>query len=231
VLEDSARKKEIGGRFSRTAAPPRRYTRSHQGDDARRGINLQVRRQDEPTCGRDTFTRNCQPGHMRARPKKRTGAVAAGVHERQEFSRPYAIISTWNARSGMTTEAGNAETLIIIKLDGEKSRVVGSRSREGEDRETGGMRTIAAGRTMSASRGASAAKPAHRPTYSSATHKQCNADSRRQATANLSEEERNRRTGFVRPRCFTARRLASLASQNHRRERVAEHESRFSPLQ
>jgi len=121
VLEDSARKKNPQGDYFTHLCPGLGgYKVLHQGDDARSWINLQF---DGKTTDlrQDTFTA-CQPGHM---PCKANNVVEwRGVQKGKSFA-PYAIIYRMAAVLDDDGKRANAETLIIIKLDGEKSRVVG----------------------------------------------------------------------------------------------------------
>lgn len=120
VLEDSARKKNPEGDYFRHLCPGLGgYQVLHLGDDARSWINLQF---DGKTTDlrQDTFVA-CQPGQM---PSKANNVVEwRGIQKGKSFV-PYAIIYRMGAVLD-DAKSTHVETLIIIKLDGAKSRVVG----------------------------------------------------------------------------------------------------------
>ena len=120
VLEDSARQKNPECDYFTHLCPGLGgYKVLHEGDDARSWINLQFGGKTTD-LRQDTFTA-CRPGHM---PSKANNVVEwRGVQKGKSFV-PYAIIYRMGAVLDVEGKR-NAETLIIIKLDGEKSRVVG----------------------------------------------------------------------------------------------------------
>jgi hypothetical protein len=120
VLEDSARQKNPeADYFSHLCPGLGGYKVLHLGDDARSWINLQF--DGKTTDLREATFAACRPGHM---PSKANHVVEwRGIQKGKSFV-PYAIIYRMGAvldDDGKRT----VDTLIIIKLDGAKSRVVG----------------------------------------------------------------------------------------------------------
>ncbi len=122
ILEDSAREKKAEVDFFKHLCPGLGgYKVIHEGFDLRSWINLQFGGKTTD-LRRDTVTA-CEPGHF---PAKANDVVEwRGIQKGGSFA-PYAIL--FRMRATLEPDDGKrtpVETFIIIKLDGEKSRIVG----------------------------------------------------------------------------------------------------------